>query len=111
MFVETKELIVVEPFVEPKHPSPYHELAEYIRQGCRMTKPAQGTFFYGLDGACAMGAAWLARTGERKTYDGVVRDMCETFGIGEFTFAWITLKNDSGMSREAIADWLDTFTA
>lgn len=119
MYRETKELTTTE-----VHISPYHELAEAIRRGCKL-RPIQAVG-YADDGiaACAMGAA----TAGGYTFPAcITRNLpcpeCnykiiqgpgwERFyktiqGPGWERFLVIHLNDVHHWTREAIADYLDT---
>jgi hypothetical protein len=93
----------------------FHELAEAIRRGCQIApKQTFGYYTSAPDGACALGAAALA-TGYQKFGPTVINDhLREVFpGIWDlrfghfYLFELIAHENDSGMTREAIANHLD----
>jgi hypothetical protein len=112
MFQESKEL----PVTAPARVGKYHELAEAIRRGCKRTKRANGEYV-SLAGthACALGAAAVA-TGFRWGQGDCPSDhlarkfpcVFDTHVEGDYLHYGITSRNDQGMSREAIADWLDS---
>ncbi|HVA82346.1 MAG TPA: hypothetical protein VNF29_15570 [Candidatus Binataceae bacterium] len=113
MYHETKELITATPKT-----SKYHEFAELIRRGCKMApRQAFGRYFEGRDAACAIGAAilgagmpverntdfWL--TVEESSFDSFI----SRFIGGQYLHDLIVRMNDKRkLSREVIADWLDT---
>lgn len=88
------------------------ELAAAIRKGAAMRPQANGLYFDwgddGIRGSCAIGAAceglglctpdsWRAQVTEK---------LASEIGFG--LSAEIYRKNDSGMTREQIADWLES---
>jgi len=90
------------------------KLSEAIRIGARLRPQGIGVFFDLAGRSCAMGAAMEAR-GIKPFFDeGIphrVREACPEFvnsnGGGFSALAkQIYQKNDSGATREQIADWL-----
>lgn len=88
------------------------KLSEAIRIGCRMSAPHQGHYF-GDEGlsACALGAAALAMGLTKDTFFRMgafeVDAFFErSFGVDHPLTARVAQRNDDGMPREEIADWL-----
>ena len=116
MFVETKDLITIE-----SRPKRFSALAEAIRRGAAKTEQCPAVYINYAGATCAIGAAAIGSGYDQKSshwvaYHSVVKHMDAVFGNGwsdqlvdgTTIFELITRKNDTGMSREKIADWLDT---
>lgn len=112
MFQHTHEEIIIGP-VAPRT-GKWHELAEAIREGCRM-RPVQcfGELIDGPYSACAIGAALSALGSFEQIIDqprgeDIVCPACATpspeFGLTPIAH----LNDDHEWKRERIADWLDT---
>ena len=102
MFLETKEAGEVQ-----QAPAKTMKLSEAIRIGCAMHPQGRGAFFDGF-GTCALGAAAEARGWQPSTY---AQGMIEKFIPDVDKVHWIgriaSMNDDEGMTREAIADWLE----
>lgn len=80
-------------------------LSEAIRRGAKI-RP-QCKHYYEYKGAsCALGAAAEAVWGDRGA--GWPERFIDEFGITLELFHLIGAKNDSGMTREQVADWLES---
>lgn len=104
MFVEHKEVGEV-----AEAPAKITKLSEAIRIGARLRPQCVGEYF--MDGrSCAYGAAWEAMG--RLPYEkmpAAVTQVCEELGF--YVPLDVAVKvyslNDSGWTRERIADWLE----
>jgi hypothetical protein len=97
----------------------YHELAEAIRQGCKLRPQQQFNDYLGVNTACALGAAQIFVGIPPKYNDKGIpvvnrRAIQKYFNLYGFKngilLCRIMWRNDiTQQTREEIADWLDTF--
>ncbi len=90
------------------------KLSEAIRIGARMRPQCTGTFF-SVGKSCAIGAAMDALGLKRFSEEYKDKNVCwpyndaaKRFGVSLSMMEEIYGKNDSGQSREQIADWLES---
>ena len=115
MFVEHKEQ--GEPHREPQVKLPITKLSQAIREGAKISPQCRNGLYIDDDGkTCAIGAAframgylqsasgYYAANQQGNLFDRLV----QTFGFPEVLHREITSRNDSGQSREEIADWLES---
>lgn len=87
------------------------KLSDAIRVGARIRPQCQGALFR-AGASCALGAAYEGKTGKRcfpNEYSAVMGEfpILGAHGLNDLGRA-IFNRNDSGKSREAIADWLES---
>jgi len=102
MFVETE----ARPVGEPAKVGTL-KLSEAMRIGARDTKQCSGVWWDGQGSFCALGAAYKGMGGDLSNAYGP-STLRERFGLSHSMFADIAHRNDSGESRESIADWLES---
>jgi hypothetical protein len=102
MFIDTRE----RPAGEVQQKVGRLKLSEAIRIGARIRPRCRGAFFDG-ERSCAFGAAYEGAMGhpiKGTTYGPIFELWPEILPIA----IQITTRNDSGESRESIADWLES---
>lgn len=100
MFVEHKEV------GEVVAPARVLRLSEAIRIGARIRPQCAGQFFDG-DASCAIGAALEAVFGTNNYYADHVQAPDRVWPEVRDLWSRIYDMNDSGKTREEIADWLE----
>lgn len=90
------------------------KLSDAIRLGATF-RPQCFNVLFGRGGSCALGAAYEVLTGinEEKYYEQDKAPAAgpliqRRFGVSDFIICCITSRNDSGETREQIADWLES---
>lgn len=85
------------------------KLSEAIRIGAQIRPQCKGRAFRD-GGSCAMGAAYEAMTGNVWPEDdfGNFPLIMHDFGAPTSIVMRVTNMNDNGMTREQIADWLES---
>lgn len=105
MFVEHKESGEV-----PQAPAKVLKLSEAIRKGARIRPQCKGNFFLG-GSSCAMGAAYEAATDRTEVDAGTMFRVLPFLMDGPTRLSDLATeigkRNDSGDTREQIADWLE----
>ena len=104
MFVEHKEAGEV-----TEAPAKITKLSEAIRIGAKARHQCQ-TYFYANGGSCALGAAIEAvygYPGDGEPPRAMSFHFMESFGVPSHMRNQIADRNDSGATREEIADWLE----
>lgn len=83
------------------------KLSEAMRIGAKIRPQCAGAWFV-KDGSCAIGAVWEATYGTTDTGFRLVGCVISReYGISDYFLGEIIRRNDSGQSRESIADWLE----
>lgn len=90
------------------------ELAAAIRRGHGMIRECRDTYLNtSNDCGCAIGAAivGIGKTYQDYSFQDVVNDFSDFLGISRKLAIDISTKHSNGITRLAIADWLDTLDA
>ncbi len=94
--------------------NPYKALADAIRRGAKMTAQCKAVYYERhsftkpVSATCAIGAAGLG-IGLDPSLIGFTLKMMRAFPMIDSLFMRITAMNDyQGLSREAIADWVQS---
>lgn len=88
------------------------KLSQAIRLGATFHPQCHRSFFlrngFGeVFNSCALGAAWLALGYDPDRAADAFTELRERFNIPVMLLGEITVKNDTGLTRESIADWLE----
>lgn len=89
------------------------KLSDAIRLGATFRPQCRECYFHHdgnqVTSSCAIGAAIEALTGETEVSSGLIEEVIEErFGVDtDIEHEIVTMNDKHGMTREAIADWLE----